>query len=465
MSSNDQASFNLPFDFSDFSLSDRNKSLRQIYEDEGLNYGKDVSAAELKSRMSNAVKLRKASVANVLKLINSSRKVQLCFLVDVTGSMTSYIDGVRDSILRIVEKLTAAGSGAIAKEVSLAFVGYRDFGYENPFELLPFTENAENFRQFCSKIQTTRGPKYMIENDMPEDVFGGLEKAISNLSWSDQMCTKIIFHIADHPCHGKKYHTSNYPYSDRSNDNHHSDRYPDGDPNGRTEEMLFNALREKGIQYHFGKITSHTDKMIELFSEAMGSEIEVFDIKNVDKLVDCIVSSVSIGTSVLPSMKAKKLDIKTEKAMPDWSKLPIFKGAYLSYEMPETVIEVISDVPMTPKRATKAKIQIAEHPFAHGSERKVFYGNDMSSNSPTDIVLKEYIRQNTDAASRSAAIPYEIATQMQTIAEYLASVFNVCLKEKAGIIPENHLELYIKFLKVQVKIIFEGDENYPVPLS
>ncbi|KAI1708056.1 alpha-kinase family domain-containing protein [Ditylenchus destructor] len=419
---------------------ERNKSLRQIYEDEGLDYGKDVSAAALKSRMSNAVKLRQASVAKMFKILKESRDVQLCFLVDVTKSMRVHIDGIRNSIFKIVEKLTEkhvtfAGHSVIAKKVSLAFVGYRDFGYKNQFELLPFTENAEDFRQFCTEIKT---PKRGSTNfDPPEDVFGGLEKAISDLSWSDSMSTKIIFHIADHPCHGRKYHTARY--IDNYNDN-----YPDGDPNGRTAEGLFKSLREKGIQYHFGRIYWTTDKMIELFSEAMGNDIEVFNVKEIEKLVNCIVSSVSIGTSMQPAMIAKQQVLKIVKTIPDWSKVPIFKGVFLSYELPESIVEVVNGLPMTKKNPARAKIQIAEHPFAHGAERKTFYGRDLSGNSPTDIVLKEYIRQNTYTASRCAAVPYEIATQMQTIAAYLAYTFTDCLQTMAGIVYD------IKFLKVQV---------------
>ncbi|KAI1704811.1 alpha-kinase family domain-containing protein [Ditylenchus destructor] len=310
-------------------------------------------------------------------------------------------------------------------EVSLAFVGYRDFGDTIQFELLPFTESAEYFRQFSSKIQATGGG----HDNGPEDVFGGLEKAISDLSWSDiSMCTKVIFHIADHPCHGKIYHTNGYP---------HRDHYPGGDPNGRTAENLFNSIREKGIQYHFGKITSYTDKMIEMFSAVMGSEIIMYDIKEVDTLTDKVVSSVSIATSVHPSMAAKRAIIKTDKAIPDWSKLTIFTGVFLSYEMPECIDDVIDGMLLTPKNPTKAKVQIANIPFAHGSERKVFYGRDSTNNAPTDIVLKEYIKKNAVRA-------YESATEMQTIAAYLASRFNVRLLKKAGILYD------IKFLKVQV---------------
>ncbi|KAI1698245.1 alpha-kinase family domain-containing protein [Ditylenchus destructor] len=162
----------------------------------------------------------------------------------------------------------------------------------------------------------------------------------------------------------------------------------------------------------------------------------------------CVVNSVSIATSIHPVMRANQLGIKTNRT-PNWLEMPIFKGVFRSYTMPNLVVDVIGGKAMT-KRYTKAKIQIAENPFDHGSEQKLFYGRDMSNKTPVDIVLKEYIPKNTDTASQSSAFPYEIATQMQTIAVYLASEFNVHLEKKAGIRHD------IKFLKVQVLAIEVG---------
>ncbi|KAI1695512.1 hypothetical protein DdX_19544 [Ditylenchus destructor] len=56
--------------------------------------------------MSRAVELREASVAKMFKVLSASRNVQLCFLVDATASMAKYINEVRDSIFKIVDKLT-----------------------------------------------------------------------------------------------------------------------------------------------------------------------------------------------------------------------------------------------------------------------------------------------------------------------------------------------------------------------
>ena len=65
----------------------------------------------------------------------------------------------------------------------LAFVGYRDFGDKVRFEVLNFTPSVEVFYHFCNEIDATGG------NDAPEDVFGGLKKAIA-LKW-----TKGLFFV------------------------------------------------------------------------------------------------------------------------------------------------------------------------------------------------------------------------------------------------------------------------------
>jgi hypothetical protein len=61
--------------------------------------------------------------------------------------------------------------------VRLALVGYRDFGDALQFEVLDFADSVDAFHQFCSNLTASGG------DDEPEDVFGGLEKAIA-LNWS-----------------------------------------------------------------------------------------------------------------------------------------------------------------------------------------------------------------------------------------------------------------------------------------
>jgi hypothetical protein len=56
--------------------------------------------------------------------------------------------------------------------------------------------------------------------DAPEDVVGGLEKALEQDWTKGKSTTKVAVMVADCPCHGKKYHN----YHD------YGDTYPNGDP-------------------------------------------------------------------------------------------------------------------------------------------------------------------------------------------------------------------------------------------
>ena len=58
-----------------------------------------------------------------------------------------------------------------------------------------------------------------------------------------------MFHIADAPCHGTKFHTL-------------IDHYPDGDPKGSCPVKSMQTLRDMGVDYVFGHINETTELMI-----------------------------------------------------------------------------------------------------------------------------------------------------------------------------------------------------------
>ena len=64
-----------------------------------------------------AVDARKAELEEIVKQMREARQLDLCFLVDVTGSMRPHIDGVKKSIRNIVEKLTSARSAAVTQSI------------------------------------------------------------------------------------------------------------------------------------------------------------------------------------------------------------------------------------------------------------------------------------------------------------------------------------------------------------
>ncbi|ETN98747.1 hypothetical protein RFI_38743 [Reticulomyxa filosa] len=63
---------------------------------------------------------------------------------------------------------------------------FRDYDDIPQFEVLDFTENIDEFKDFLGKLKATGG------GDDCEDVIGGLEKCVG-LTWSSK--TKVLFHI------------------------------------------------------------------------------------------------------------------------------------------------------------------------------------------------------------------------------------------------------------------------------
>ncbi len=67
---------------------------------------------------------------------------------------------------------------------------------ENHFEILPFTRNIPDYRSFVAGIRAGGG------GDMPEDVIGGISRAV-DLQWPKSSGSRILFHLADAPPHGR----------------------------------------------------------------------------------------------------------------------------------------------------------------------------------------------------------------------------------------------------------------------
>lgn len=99
----------------------------------------------------------------------------------------------------------------------------------------------------------------------------------------------MLFHIADRPCHGREFHS----YGDSAD----SDRYPAGDPSGRSINSLFGQINGKEIQYNFGKITADTDIMLKKFSTVYDGEIIVCDVKDAGRILENVVSSTSMAVT------------------------------------------------------------------------------------------------------------------------------------------------------------------------
>ena len=179
-------------------------------------------------------------------------KLQLAFCVDVTASMSKYIEQVCETIKSMIESVSF--SKFIQKE--FAFVGYRDHPpQDNTFvtKISDFKDGAATVKFIEKQIRAKGG------GDIPEAVLDGLYDSAKKLTWLDNS-VKVVVHVADAPPHGKEFFTGN-------------DHFPEGCPNGITLGMVSEAFEEKDIKYLLldcweGQLkTSPLRKMVKLFRD------------------------------------------------------------------------------------------------------------------------------------------------------------------------------------------------------
>lgn len=177
-------------------------------------------------------------------------EVKIAFVLDVTASMGPWIHEAKTKIVDMMNALQEDHG----VRIKVALVAYRDYGDTEHFKIVDFT-TAEDIQGVLEGIEAEGG------EDEAEDVAGALLQA-RDLSWNgSDVC--MVVHIADAPAHGLRYHRS-----------HVSDRYTMGDPTGIYLEEILAELSTDDIEYTFVKITSSTDKMIDVFQRAYGSPMK-----------------------------------------------------------------------------------------------------------------------------------------------------------------------------------------------
>merc|ERR1712038_1731572 len=156
----------------------------------------------------------------------SEKKTQLdlAFVVDCTGSMTSWLEAAKKQMHNIVREVSAKTQ---FKKVRFAVVGYRDFGHEKgdwreATLVKPFTDNVQKVQNYVAALRTGGG-------GAQEALSAGLAKA-AQLTWNEK-AMQIIIHIGDQLPHGM----GDY------------DAYPDGDPDGSDALRTAHVLAKKGV--------------------------------------------------------------------------------------------------------------------------------------------------------------------------------------------------------------------------
>jgi len=260
--------------------------------------------------------------------------IDICYVLDCSSSMSRSIDKIQPQLKKLCKTMTFEVLNKRKDcDVRFSTVFFRDHDYRTKrLESLDFTHNIDDVLHSLSNIETIGG------NDVPEDVLGGLDRAIS-LSWRSDL--RFLVFIGDAPCHGLKYHSL-------------EDAYPDGDPLGLTPESVLGQMRKKDIQFLFVKLSSDTNKMIEVFQgiyddKKKGMELQILDCRKEqsslvkEKLYKVIRGKVSVPVSLVYAAA------RSYRQHPEWRDYLHL----LPQEMQDTVHDVPQeDIPIPPIQFT-----------------------------------------------------------------------------------------------------------------
>jgi Mg-chelatase subunit ChlD len=130
-------------------------------------------------------------------------RVEVCFVLDTTGSMSDLIEGAKQKIWSIANEIISAKP---APDLKLGLVGYRDRGDEYVVKSHELTDDIDSVYSKLQEFKAAGG------GDTPESVNEALATAVRKMNWStDRDVLKIIFLVGDAPPHMSYPDESRYP--------------------------------------------------------------------------------------------------------------------------------------------------------------------------------------------------------------------------------------------------------------
>jgi len=120
-------------------------------------------------------------------------KVEVCFVLDTTGSMGGLIEGAKAKIWAIANTIVKQKP---TPEVRFALIAYRDRGDEYVTQRFDLTDDIDTVFKNLQSFKADGG------GDTPESVNQALDEAVTKVTWSaDKSVLKIIFLVGDAPPH------------------------------------------------------------------------------------------------------------------------------------------------------------------------------------------------------------------------------------------------------------------------
>src|SRR5438876_4946883 len=110
-------------------------------------------------------------------------RIEVCFVLDTTGSMSDLIEGAKQKIWSIANEITSAKP---TPDLRIGLIGYRDRGDDYVTKAFDLTNDIDAVYGHLQAFRAAGG------GDMPESVNEALQEAVSNMSWSqDRKVLKV----------------------------------------------------------------------------------------------------------------------------------------------------------------------------------------------------------------------------------------------------------------------------------
>ncbi|UJR19122.1 hypothetical protein I4U23_022252 [Adineta vaga] len=182
---------------------------------------------------------------------SSPLTVEICFVMDCTGSMGSWIAACKQHIKAIADGIQKEMKEKYDKDsvLRMAFVAYRDYTDSNRFDVIDFhqTPNLGPVEAKIASQQASGGA------DECEDVQGGLNKAL-RLNWTKDKSSRaaqILVWVGDAPGH--------MPFCSGGTA---GDSYPGGLPDVPLMENLVEEIKTRGFFLLLSDFTANVQAML-----------------------------------------------------------------------------------------------------------------------------------------------------------------------------------------------------------
>ena len=159
-------------------------------------------------------------LAHTVPTSQSKPRIEVCFVLDTTGSMGGLIEGAKQKIWSIANEMISAQP---TPKLKLGLIGYRDRGDEYVVKSFGLTDDIDAIYGHLREFQAGGG------GDAPESVNEALAEAIHKMPWSsDSKVLKIIFLVGDAPPH------MDYP---------NGPKYPDLCREAAKKDLIINTIQ------------------------------------------------------------------------------------------------------------------------------------------------------------------------------------------------------------------------------